>query len=184
MEFFFVLPTLSHRIKNLPVSQKNVSYLTCILIEGTFPSTNQHPCTFLVLKVLQCTRCTRNSFCTTKNNFWVTDGPLTKNYGLVRAADDVTYVFRSAPSLTADFWRKTSSPKLSLKKNKVERESGSGLTFEDLQTVGTADYEMKGLLRSLRNHRFHVRWSPSAQVTATARILGTVVKYFVENIQC
>ena len=31
-------------LKNL--SENKVSYLTCILIEGTFPSTNQHPCTF------------------------------------------------------------------------------------------------------------------------------------------
>ena len=27
-----------------------VSHLTCILIEGTFPSTNQHPCTFCCFK--------------------------------------------------------------------------------------------------------------------------------------
>ena len=40
---FFVLPTLSHCLKNL--SEKKISYLTCIVIEGTFPSTNQHPCT-------------------------------------------------------------------------------------------------------------------------------------------
>ena len=42
--------------------------------------------------------------------------------------------FRSAPSFTADFYRKTSPSKLSLKENKVEKVSGSGLTFEDLQT--------------------------------------------------
>ena len=28
------------------IISKKVSHLTCILIEGTFPSTNQHPCTF------------------------------------------------------------------------------------------------------------------------------------------
>ena len=63
-----------------------------------------------------------------------------ENYGLVRAAENVIYVsYRSAPSFTADFKRKTSPSKLSLKKNKVEKVSESGLAFEDLQTVGTAD---------------------------------------------
>ena len=46
-----------------------------------------------------------------------------------------TIKYRSAPSFTADFKRKTSPSKLSLKKNKVEKVSGSGLTFEDLQIV-------------------------------------------------
>ena len=41
---------------------------------------------------------------------------------------------------------------------------------------------MKGLLRSLHNHRLHLRWSPSAPVTTTTRILATIVKYFEENI--
>ena len=63
-----------------------------------------------------------------------------ENYSLVRAAEDVMYLFfRSAPSFTAGFSRKTSPSKLSLKRNKVEKVSGSGLAFEDLQTVGTAD---------------------------------------------
>ena len=30
--------------------RKKVSHLTCILIEGTFPSTNQHPCIFSCFK--------------------------------------------------------------------------------------------------------------------------------------
>ena len=32
------------------LSRKKVSHLTCILIEGTFPSTNQHPCVFSCFK--------------------------------------------------------------------------------------------------------------------------------------
>ena len=47
-KFFFVLPTLSHCLKKL--IRKKVSHLTCILIEGTFPSTNQHPCIFSCFK--------------------------------------------------------------------------------------------------------------------------------------
>ena len=46
--FFFVLPTLSLLWKNL--SENKVCYLTCIRIEGTFPLTNQHPCTFSCFK--------------------------------------------------------------------------------------------------------------------------------------
>ena len=65
-----------------------------------------------------------------------------------------------------------------LKRNKVENVSGSGLAFKDLQTVGTADQEMKGLSPSLHNHLLHLRWSPSAL------ILSRMVKYFEENIQC
>ena len=54
--------------------------LTCILIKATFPSTNQHPCTFSCFKKSFNThaRCTRKCFCTTKNNFWVAYWPLTK----------------------------------------------------------------------------------------------------------
>ena len=42
---------------------------------------------------------------------------------------------------------------------------------------------MKDLLRSLHNHRLHLRRSPSARVTTTARILATMSKYFEENIR-
>ena len=33
-------------------ASRKVSHLTCILIKGTFPSMNQHPCTFSFSKVL------------------------------------------------------------------------------------------------------------------------------------
>ena len=74
-----------------------VSYLTCILIEGNFASRNQHPCTFLLfqLRVLQCSRCTRKCRCTSHTlTLDESNSKLSvENYGLIRAAEDVVYVF-------------------------------------------------------------------------------------------
>ena len=145
--------------------RKKVSHLTCILIKGTFPSTNQHPCIFSCFK-----RPSTHMQDALENVF---------------AQREITFTHRltleesnSCPS------RPTVSPsKLSLKKNKVEKVSGTGWHLKICKQC-TADYEMKGLLRPLRNHRLHLRRSPSSRVTTTVRILTTVVKYFEENILC
>ena len=67
-----------------------------------------------------------------------------------------------------------------LKKNIVEKISGSGLVFEDLKTV----YNKfgKGLIAILSKPPTSSP-SPSPQVTTWTQILATVVKYFKENIQ-
>ena len=61
------------------------------------------------------------------------------NYSLVRAAEDVMYLFSIGAIFYSRLLKKNFPSKLSLKRNKVEKVSGTGLPFEDLQTVGTAD---------------------------------------------
>ena len=70
-------------------------------------------------------------------------------------------IYRSAPSFTADFERKTSPSKLSLKKNKVEKISESlwADIWRSVNSVQQMRKLMKGLLRSLHNHRLHLRRS-------------------------
>jgi len=68
-----------------------------------------------------------------------------------------------------------------LKKNMVEKISGSGLAFKDLKTV-YSKFGKEGLIAILSKPPSSSA-SPSPRVTTTTRILATVVKYFEENIQ-
>ena len=68
-----------------------------------------------------------------------------------------------------------------LKKNMVEKISGSGLAFEDLKTVYSKSGK-EGLIAILSKPPSSSA-SPSPRVTTTTRILAAAVKYFEENIQ-
>ena len=68
-----------------------------------------------------------------------------------------------------------------LKKNMVEKISGSGLSFDDLKMV-YSKYGREGLIAILSKPPTS-SLSASPRVSNTPRILATIVKYFEDKIQ-
>jgi len=100
-----------------------------------------------------------------------------ENSGLVtasHAAEDVMYLDRR--HLLMQLFKGNLHHPQYLKKNMVEKISGSGLAFEDLKTV-YSKFGKEGLFVILSKTPSSSA-SPSQRVTTTTRILGTVVKDF------
>ena len=79
--------------------RKKVSHLTCILIEGTFPSTNPHPCIFSCFKrpsmhmqdALENVFARQEIIFTHRLTLEESNSSPVETYGLVRVAEDMMY---------------------------------------------------------------------------------------------
>ena len=155
--------------------------------DGTFPKTNQSSLyNFLFQKSFEAHDALEDVLALRKiifeSRLELSTKIIIEDSGLVsasHAAEDVVYLDRRH-LLMQSFKDNLYHPQY-LKKNIVEKISGSGLAFEDLKTVYNK-FGKEGLIAILSKPPTSSP-STSPRVTTTTRILATIVKYFEENIQ-
>ena len=153
--------------------------------DGTFPKTNQSSLySFLFQKSFNAHDALEDVLALRKILFEsridLSEKTVVENSGVVsasHAAEDVIYLDRRH-ILMQTFKGNLYHPQY-LKKNMIEKISGSGLAFQDLQRVYSR-FGKEGLIATLSQPPSS---SPlqSPRVTTTARILATIVKYFEEH---
>ena len=153
--------------------------------DGTFPKTNKSSLySFLFQKSFNAHDALEDVLALRKILFEsridLSEKTVVENSGVVsasHAAEDVIYLDRRH-ILMQTFKGNLHHPQY-LKKNMIEKISGSGLAFQDLQRVYSR-FGKEGLIATLSQPPSS---SPlqSPRVTTTARILATIVKYFEEH---
>ena len=157
--------------------RKKVSYLTCILIKGTFLSTNEHPCTFCCFKRPSThTQDALENALHNKKYFWSHRLTPDESNSCLSGTTVLYMLLRT----WCMFFRSIFYSRLLKKNFAVEIISKKEQGWKSIRKW-TDIWRSANSIEDIRkwraycdtcNHCLHLQWSPLARVTTTAQILN------------